>query len=98
MRSPFSKTILNGAIDVARIEGIDRAAQRGARLQPVTLESQSAMNEPDGPTTEPRIRINRPDDENARYKVSRAYGPAARTRRARGIQRVRPVSLPALFV
>jgi hypothetical protein len=27
-----------------------------------------------GATTEPRIRINRPDDENARYKVSRAWG------------------------
>jgi hypothetical protein len=58
----------------AKIEGVDRAAQRGAWLQPVTLESQNTMNAADGPTTEPRIRINRPDDENARYKVSRACG------------------------
>jgi hypothetical protein len=43
----------------------------------VTLESQNAVNAADGPTTKPRIRINRPDDENARYKVSRAYGLAA---------------------
>ncbi len=34
--------------------------------------SQNAMNMVDGATIEPRIRINRPDDENTRCKVSRA--------------------------
>ena len=34
-------------------------------------ESQSVMNAVDGATIERRIRINRPDDENARCKVSR---------------------------
>ena len=33
--------------------------------------SRTGMNEADGATTEPRIRINRPADENARCKVSR---------------------------
>src|SRR5207302_3122121 len=33
--------------------------------------SRTGMNEADGATTEPRIRINRPADETARCKVSR---------------------------
>ena len=33
------------------------------------------MTTADGATTDPRIRINRPDDENARCKVSRAWEP-----------------------
>src|ERR1700730_8645541 len=44
-------------------------------LQPVILESQTAMNAVDGATIERRIRINRPDDENTRCKVSRAWDP-----------------------
>src|ERR1700732_2749866 len=44
-------------------------------LQPVILESQNAMSAADGATTERRIRINRPDDENARCKGSRAWDP-----------------------
>src|ERR1700730_17686776 len=40
-------------------------------LQPVILESQTATSAVNGATTEPRIRINRPDDENARCRVSR---------------------------
>ena len=44
-------------------------------LQPVILDSQNAMNAVDGATIERRIRINRPDDENTRCKVSRAWGP-----------------------
>ena len=44
-------------------------------LQPVILESQNAMNAVYGATIERRIRINRPDDENARCKVSRAWDP-----------------------
>ena len=40
-------------------------------LQPVILGSQHATSAVNGATTEPRIRINRPDDENARCKVSR---------------------------
>src|SRR5271166_6861586 len=44
-------------------------------LQPVSLDSQNAMNAVDGATIERRIRINRPDDENTRCKVSRAWGP-----------------------
>src|ERR1700730_9556748 len=36
---------------------------------------QNAMSGVDGATTEPRIRISRPDDESARCKVSRAPGP-----------------------
>jgi hypothetical protein len=43
--------------------------------QPLTLESQNAMNAVDGATIERRIRINRPDDENTRCKVSRAWDP-----------------------
>jgi hypothetical protein len=39
------------------------------------LESQNAMNAVDGATIERRIRINRPDDENTRCKVSRAWDP-----------------------
>src|ERR1700730_1136180 len=35
---------------------------------PVILESQDVV---DGATIEPRIRINRPDDENTRCRVSR---------------------------
>ena len=42
---------------------------------PVILESQNAMNAADGATTERRIRINRPDDENTKCKVSRAWDP-----------------------
>src|ERR1700737_379091 len=41
-------------------------------LQPVIWGSRSAPSEVDGATTEPRIRINRPADENARCKGSRA--------------------------
>src|ERR1700730_10688226 len=39
---------------------------------PVILESQDDMSVVDGATIEPRIRINRPDDENARsgFQVS----------------------------
>src|SRR3984893_17589696 len=37
---------------------------------PVILESQDDMNVVDGATTEPRIRINRPDDENTICRVS----------------------------
>src|ERR1700730_2265434 len=40
-------------------------------LQPVILGSQNATGAVNGATTEPRIRINRPDDENARCRVSR---------------------------
>src|ERR1700736_4186291 len=40
-------------------------------LQPVILKSQNATSAGDGATTAPRIRINRPDDENARCRVSR---------------------------
>jgi hypothetical protein len=43
-------------------------------LQPVISGSQNAMNVADGATIEPRIRINRPDDENTRCKVSKAPG------------------------
>src|SRR5580693_5074676 len=39
------------------------------------LGSQNAMNAVDGATIERRIRINRPDDENARCKGSRAWDP-----------------------
>jgi hypothetical protein len=41
-------------------------------LQPVIWGSRSATSEVDGATTEPRIRINRPADESARCKGSRA--------------------------
>src|SRR5580704_15568370 len=41
-------------------------------LQPVISGSRSATSEVDGAKTEPRIRINRPADENARCKGSRA--------------------------
>src|ERR1700688_1304294 len=44
-------------------------------LQPGILESQNAMNAVDGATIERKIRINRPDDENTRCKVSRAWDP-----------------------
>ena len=44
-------------------------------LQPGILESQNAMTAVDGATIERRIRINRPDDENTRCKVSRAWDP-----------------------
>src|ERR1700730_16140203 len=40
-------------------------------LQPVILGSQNATSAVNGATTEPRIRINRPDEENARCRVSR---------------------------
>jgi hypothetical protein len=40
--------------------------------QPVILESRDVMNAVNGATIEPRIRINQPDDENARCKGSRA--------------------------
>src|SRR5450631_4379621 len=39
--------------------------------QPMILESQIAMSAADGATIEPRIRINHPDDENTRCRVSR---------------------------
>ena len=39
------------------------------------LGSQIAMNAVDGATIERRICINRPDDENTRCKVSRAWDP-----------------------
>jgi hypothetical protein len=39
------------------------------------LGSQNAMNAVDGATIERRIRINRPDYENTRCKVSRAWDP-----------------------
>src|ERR1700675_775269 len=42
---------------------------------PVNLVSQDDMSVVDGATIEPRIRINRPDDENARCKGSRAWDP-----------------------
>jgi hypothetical protein len=44
-------------------------------LQPVILGLQNAMSGVDGATTEPRIRISRPDGESARCKASRAPGP-----------------------
>src|SRR5580704_6000866 len=40
-------------------------------LQPVNLGSQNATSAVNGATTEPRIHINPPDDENARCRVSR---------------------------
>src|ERR1700738_1751981 len=40
-------------------------------LQPVILGPQNPPGAGNGETTEPRIRINRPDDENARCRVSR---------------------------
>ena len=40
-------------------------------LRPVNFESQEVMNAVDGATIERRIRINQPDDENARCKGSR---------------------------
>src|SRR3979411_3256075 len=44
---------------------------RSYAVQPVILGSQNATSAVNGATTEPRIRINRPDDENARCRVSR---------------------------
>src|ERR1700730_18957117 len=44
-------------------------------LQPVNLGSQNATSAVNGATTEPRIHINRPDDENARCRVSRVRVP-----------------------
>src|SRR5450631_3073364 len=44
------------------------SAPTGQQL--VILESQSVMNAVDGATIERRIRISRPDDENARCRVS----------------------------
>jgi hypothetical protein len=41
----------------------------------VILESQDVMNAVDGATIGPRIRINQPDDENARCKGLRAWDP-----------------------
>ena len=43
-------------------------------LQPVILGSQDDMNVVAGATIEPRIRINRPDDENTRCRVSSVRG------------------------
>src|ERR1700720_1515767 len=40
----------------------------------VILESQDDMSVVDGATIEPRIRINRPDDENTRCRVSSVRG------------------------
>jgi hypothetical protein len=42
-------------------------------LQPVSLDSQNAMNAIDGTTIEPRIRINRPDEGRGRCRGSRAW-------------------------
>ena len=44
--------------------------------QPVILGLQAATTAVNGATTEPRIRISRPDDENARCRVSRVSGSA----------------------
>jgi hypothetical protein len=44
-------------------------------MLPVILESQGVINVVNGATIEPRIRINQPDDENARCKGSRALDP-----------------------
>jgi transposase-like protein len=44
----------------------------------VILESQDDMSVVDGATIEPRIRINRPDDENTRCRVSSARGQPLR--------------------
>jgi hypothetical protein len=44
-------------------------------LQPVSLESQNAMNAADGATTERRIPINRPDEGGGKCKGSRAWDP-----------------------
>src|ERR1700688_2121338 len=41
---------------------------------PVIFESQDDMSVVNGATTEPRIRINRPDDENTRCRVSSVRG------------------------
>ena len=41
---------------------------------PVILELQDDMSVVNGATTEPRIRINQPDDENTRCRVSSARG------------------------
>src|SRR5450631_4303614 len=41
------------------------------RPLPVILESQNDMSVVGGTTIEPRIRINQPDDENTRCRVSR---------------------------
>src|ERR1700738_4864733 len=41
---------------------------------PVILESQDDMSVVDGATIEPRIRINRPDDENTRCRGSSVRG------------------------
>ena len=43
-------------------------------LQPVISGFRTAMNKAGGETTGRRIRINRPDDENTRCKVSSAPG------------------------
>ena len=43
--------------------------------QPMSLDSQNAMSAADGATTEPKIRISRPDEGRGRCKVSRAPGP-----------------------
>jgi transposase-like protein len=48
------------------------------------LGSQNAMNAVDGATIERRIRINRPDDENTRCKVSRRRWPDRRQERRLG--------------
>src|SRR5215813_14350259 len=42
--------------------------------QRVILESRDGMNVVDGATTEPRTRINQPDDESARCKASKVPG------------------------
>ena len=54
-----------------------RALWRRCQLMlplPVILELQDDMSVVNGATTEPRIRINRPDDENTRCRVSSARG------------------------
>jgi hypothetical protein len=44
---------------------------RGAKPQPVILESRDAMNAVDGATIEPRIRVCQPDEGRGRCKGSR---------------------------
>jgi hypothetical protein len=47
---------------------------RKRRPKPHTMESQDDMSVVNGATIEPRIRINQPDDENARCRVSSVRG------------------------
>jgi hypothetical protein len=56
----------------------------------VILGSRGVMTAVDGATTEPRIHINRPDDENARCRGSRAP-----VRRNDSSQRIPPFRIPS---